>query len=143
MITETKILIELDVPTISGYIYPKELSMDIMKTIEEQQIGGEIYVGKNIPNPETIKPRFYISNPIIAVDETIEEPELIIYCDVNIDETKLTSTEINLLQTKPWRLSMVGLGEATDGIINKYELKYVNIEIVDDIYYNQQNNREG
>lgn len=133
MIIESKILLELDVPTVSGYIYPKELSVMIIKTILDNHIGGEIYYYPNTPNPETITPKFHIVNPILAVDSTVNEPELVILCDIELDEEKISPDIIEVLQQKPWRLSVVGMGEHENNIIKTYELKYVNIEIIEDL----------
>lgn len=133
MLVESKILLELDVPTVSGYIYPKELSVSIMKTIQDNNIGGVIYSQPNIPDPETIVPMFRVTNPVLIVDSSVVEPELVILCDIELDETKITMDVLHDLETKPWRLSVVGIGETEENVIKTYELKYVNIEIVEDI----------
>lgn len=133
MIVESKILLELDVPTVSGYIYPKELSIPIIQTIHNEYIGGDIYISPNIPNPETITPKFRILNPTIVVDSTVLEPELVILCDVELDEEKISPSILQLLQQKPWRLSIVGKGEVENNIVKTYELKYVNIEIIENL----------
>lgn len=129
MIVESKILLELDVPTISGYIYPKEFALGIIKTIKNEYITGDILLN---PTDEPIytENKFRIINPYVTVDNSVSEYELIILCDVEIDENKLTSEELNAIKTKPWRLSVVGIGDADDNMIIDYELKYVNIEII-------------
>ena len=131
MLIKEKILVELDVPTVSGLIYPKELSVDIMRKIETEIIGGIIYNNGNIPNPENIVPKFQILNAKVVVDETPDIPELIIVCDVQIDESVLTDDELYLLDNYPWRLNIIGKGSVENNIIKNYDLKYVNIEIVD------------
>ena len=143
MIIESKILLELDVPTISGFIYPRELSVDIIRAINNTDIGGVIYSGNNLPNPETIKPIFKVSNAQLMVDESVDPSELIICCDVNIDETQLSPKELQVLHNSDWRLSIVWKGETEDNVVKKYELKYVNIEIIDDMYYTYQDRSEG
>lgn len=143
MIVESKILLELDVPTVSGFIYPRETSINIIATINNTDIGGVIYSGNNLPNPETIQPKFLVTNAQLFVDESVVPSELIICCDVIIDEEKLLPEELELLQTKDWRLSIVGKGETENNVVKNYELKYVNIEIIDDMYYTYQDRSEG
>ena len=138
MIVKEKILLELDVPTISGLTYPKELVPTIMTKIIHEDIGGIIQENPEMLNPNNIKPIFKIINPQCIVDESGEEPELLLICDVDIDEELLTEKELELINTKPWRLSVMGKADIDyeNKIVKDFDLVYVNIEIVDESYYN-------
>lgn len=138
MIVKEKILLEVNVPTISGLIYPEEVIPNIMTKIINYDIGGIIQEEPKVLNPDDIKPVFTVSNPQCVVDESGEKPELVLVCDVDINEALLTPKELELINTKPWRLSIMGKGEIdTDThTVKNYDLFYVNIEIVDEKYYN-------
>ena len=58
-----------------------------------------------------------------------------------IDETKLSKEEIEMINTKPWRLVALGTGDVDKetNIVTNYDLRYVNIEMVDESDYNNEN----
>lgn len=138
MIVKEKILLEIDTPTISGLTYPKEVVPGIITKIIHEDIGGIIQEKPEILNPEDIKPVFKIFNPQCIVDESEEESELLLICDVDINEKLLTEKELELINTKPWRLSIMGKAniDVENKIVKEFDLVYVNIEIVDETYYN-------
>ena len=140
MIVESKILLEIDTPTISGLIYPKEIVPGIMTKILHSNIGGVIQTSTNWVDPRIKEPVFKLVNPQCIVDETEEEPQLLLICDVDIDETKLSPKELNDINTKPWRLSIIGQGDVDfeTKTIKDYEIKYTNIEIIDEKMYNEE-----
>lgn len=138
MIIKEKILLELDVPTISGLTYPKELAPSIMTKIIHENIGGIIQEKPEILNPDDINPVFKIINPQCIVDENSENTELLLICDVDVDENLLSPKELELINTKPWRLSVMGKADIDfeNKIVKEFDLVYVNIEIIDESYYN-------
>lgn len=138
MIVKEKILLELDVPTISGLTYPKELAPSIMTKIIHENIGGIIQEKPEILNPDDINPVFKIINPQCIVDENSENTELLLICDVDVDENLLSPKELELINTKPWRLSVMGKADIDfeNKIVKEFDLVYVNIEIIDESYYN-------
>lgn len=140
MLIKEKILLEIDTPTISGLIYPKEVVPSIMTNIIHQDIGGVIQTSTNWVDPTDKKPIFKLINPQCAVDTIEEIPQLLLVCDVDIDETKLTPEELNDINTKPWRLSMIGQGDVDEEthMVTKFEIKYTNIEIIDENMYNEE-----
>jgi len=138
MIVKEKILVEIDMPTISGLIYPKEIVPEIMTKIINFNIGGIIQEKPEILNPDDIKPVLRVFNPQCVVDETDEGSELLLICDVDINEKLLTPKELELINTKPWRLAIMGKGDIDfeTRTVKNYDLAYVNIEIIDETYYN-------
>lgn len=140
MIVDSKILLEVDTPTISGLIYPKEIIPGIMTKIIHENIGGVIQTSTNWVDPTDKEPVFKLVNPQCVVDEIEEEPQLLLVCDVDIDETKLTPEELNDINTKPWRLSIIGQGDVDfeTRTIKDYEIKFTNIEFIDEKMYNEE-----
>lgn len=142
MIVEGKILLEFDIPTITGLIYPDELIPNIMNKIIHNDVRGIISNGQAsfsesyYKNEQNLKCKVF--NPQCLVDENYGNPYLLLTCDVDIDESKLTEDELKMLNTKQWRLSTLGKGESDPEtrIVKYFDLMYVNIEIVDESYYN-------
>ena len=140
MIVESKILLEVDVPTISGLIYPKELVPDIMTRILHENIGGVIQTSTEWVDPRIKEPVFKLVNPQCVVDDTEEVPQLLLVCDVDVDETKVSPKELNDILTKPWRLSMIGKGNVDEETrtVKEFEIKFTNIEFIDEKMYNEE-----
>jgi len=139
MIVKEKILLEFGVPTISGLIYSDELVPNVVKKIINNDICGTIQY-KSFSENDVINPICKIFNPKCLVDETDEEPHLIIACDILIDETKLSKEELEMINTKPWRLVALGTGDVDEktNIVTNYDLRYVNIEMVNETDYNEK-----
>ena len=142
-----KILVELDIPTISGLTYPKEVAIDMIKKITDQRIYGvmvdveepleEVYQ-QLIKDKETF---CWIENARVIVDETEEPALLLLICDVVFDDDKMPKETVEKLNKVNWRLNIVGSGEVDENkIVKNYDLMYFNIENVDELYYN---NKEG
>lgn len=140
MIVKEKILLEIDTPTISGLTYPKEVVPNIMLSIIHKDIGGVIQTNTKWVDPSDKEPIFKLINPKCLVDETEDESQLLLVCDVDIDENKLTPEELNDINTKPWRLSIIGKGNVNfeTQMVEEYEIKYTNIEIIEEEIYNEK-----
>lgn len=140
-----KILLELDVPTISGLIYPKEVALSIIKKVKEQKIYGIVskneYLGdiyeKEIKGKETF---CWIDKPRVIVDETEEPSQLLLICDVIFDESKMDEKLLNLIKLGKWRISVAGNGisDTETHIVENYEMMFFIIENVEELYYNNK-----
>lgn len=149
---EDKIIVELDIPTISGRIYSKDIAIDMIKKISEQRIFGLINRNPNdldekvyeneIKDKET---SCWLENARVIVDETEEPAELLLIGDIVFDENKIDEKTLNFIKNGNWRISIIGQGnidydkEKDIAIIKEYELMYFNIENVDELYYNIDN----
>ena len=129
MIIRQKILLEFDVPTVSGNIYSCECLSSIVKTITTKEIGGEI-INNTVPKYVNTN-KFIIRNPYAVVDITDENAILTLLVDVEFFENKLTEQEIDLIMNKEWRLVAIGFGEQDENkVVIDYDIKHVNIEII-------------
>ena len=147
---EDKIIVELDIPTISQRIYPKEIALGMIEKISSQNVYGVIN-----KNPYDLDNEFYeneikdketscwLENARVIVDETEEPAQLLLIGNIVFDEDKMTEQEINFIKNGNWRISISGIGDIdindeTDTVtVKDYELMYFNIENVDELYYNK------
>lgn len=129
MIIKQKILLEFDIPTISSLTYSNECLLPIIKDIINKEIGGEILINKSPTYINTKK--YVIKNPYSVIDVIDDMPVILLLVDVEFFEDKLTDDEYDAITKNKWRLVVVGMGECNNNTVIKYDLKYVNIEIVD------------
>ena len=149
MIIKEKILIEFDIPTISGSIYPQDLIIGLIDTIKKEKIGGVVYSTKEEYESKCtehygeleykVPKEFYITNPKVIVDETSEDKPLVMVVDVVIEDN-VTEDVKDIINNKPWRLSMVGEGilDEETMLVSEYKLLHCNIENAENLVYNTE-----
>ena len=123
-------LLEIENKLPSGNIYSKECCLQIIKDIINKDIRGCIHYVDESANDNIC---LTLSNPyvnVVEIEENYEDKNIIIlFCSVEIDETKLNEDIIEKLKTNPFRLYPYGMGGVENDIITEYEILGANIEI--------------
>lgn len=139
MIVENKLLCEFDLPMLSGITLSSDLVIDIVNDIVNKDINGIIHLSSNRPSNSFNTNKFKVFKPNVVYDEYNDKPFLLLYVNVDIDETQLTNDEKDWLNNYHWRLAMCGdiNFDTPDNIIREFKISNINIEILDSSIYNQ------
>ncbi len=134
MIEKQKMIIAFDVKQPSGKIYSHLIAPQMMTDILKNDIGGVILPTGEFDIHDYMNPaehQFKIKNPKMVLENDV----MIMNGDVVFNEN------VN----KPdgyWRLVICGIGEIEGDVVTSLEkLTAINIEIIDEMVYNQLSER--